>query len=396
MKNKRIIYWLALIPLVLALYFFSRSQSVTPNEYVAYRLQRGDILVAVKSSGMVVPRQVIDIVSPVNGMITALGADLDDTGKALNSGSRLQKGIIFAKVDNPSYAEELSLHQQNLQLAEAEVQQAQLVVNNAQETWSRLQDSTPNLDNDKSGQAGVLLKMAQVDLVVAQKKRKQAYAAERLARVKGESAFIRSPIDGIVLDRLAEIGQTVTPGTRIFVVASGLDHMQIRSTVVEADITKIRPKQKIYYTLEAEPNNRKSTEVSQIMLNAKIINNIVTYDVISEVKKNHETIMPYMTANVQFVIEERIDVFKSPVEALSWTPAEFEGERNNPEELTQRVWKLENDSVLPIAVTTGLNDGSFVEIMGEGLSSDMLIVVGRKAIKSADFGSTILRKILGN
>lgn len=397
MNKKLTALGMALILILFVLYFYVNSPPDANAEFVTYSLKKGDILVAVKTSGMVLPRQVIDINSPVNGIINALGADPDDSAKALNSGSRIRKGNVFAKVDNPTFAQEHALYQQNVNLAEAEVRQFQLILNNAQEAWNRLQESSSSQDDYTLDQSRVLLKMAQADLLVAQSKQKQAYAAEKLARVKLESTLIRSPIDGVVLDRLAEFGQTVAPGSRLFVISSGLDRMQIRAAVVEADINKIWINQKVYFTLDADPISRMTAVVSQKNLNANIINNIVTYDVISEIVHNQDFSMPYMTANIQFVIDERADVFKIPIEALNWTPHESEdGIRNSKEskEIIQRVWILDQDRLLPVEVTTGLTDGSFVEVSGEGLSANMQIVVGQKVSQSADFGSTILKSIM--
>ncbi len=395
-KQQFIVSLFLLLVVALTIYWRIDTSSHAVSQYITYSLARGDILTAIKTTGIVEPLKEVEVSAQTNGIITALGSDPTDPTKPLDSGTRIFKGSVLAKINNRAYQEELSLYQQNKRLTEAEVRRAQLEVNKAQENLKRIQ-----LTEDISGQhlgeqALTLLNMVQADLTVAQEKQKQAHAAEKVAQLKVDATLIRSPIDGMVIDRRAEVGQTVVAGTPLVTIVSDLKKMRIRAAVNEADISKISVGQKTYLTIEAYPEKQLTGVVSQVRLNANIFNNIVTYDVIIDTDDLGGGVFPYMTTSLKFVIEERLDVFMAPPEALNWQPEGSIRIETKVDSAIQHVWQLREGEAYPIEVSTGLSDGSLVEIIGESLYPGMVLILARTIHRPDDFGSTILKSILGH
>lgn len=268
--------------------------------------------------------------------------------------------------------------------------------NKAQENLKRFQLTEDVSTQHLYEQALMLLNIAQADLTVAQEKEKQAHVAERVAQLKVNSTLIRSPIDGVIIDRRAEVGQTVVAGTPLVTVVSNLNKMRIRAAVNEADISKISVGQKTYLTIEAYPEQRLTGVVSQVRLNANIINNIVTYDVIIDTDNLGGNVFPYMTASLKFVLEERLDVLMAPPEALNWRPEGSIRIEAKADSAIQHVWQLREGEPYLIEVSSGLSDGSLVEIIGESLYPGMVLILARTIPPPNDFGSTILKSILGH
>jgi HlyD family secretion protein len=268
----------------------------------------------------------------------------------------------------------------------------------AENDWKRTQRLKHTTTQTEYDHALAGFDVAQADLAANQARLEQAYVAERLARINLDYTVIRSPIDGLVIDRRVDVGQTVVSGLNtpsLFLLASDLARMRIRAAVNEADISKVRLGQKVYFSVDAYPEQRLAGVVAQVRLNASITNNVVTYDVVIDIDNPNGQLLPYMTASLRFVIDERQGVFKAPAEALHWQP---EGEVPAPVisgAATRSLWHLEAGMARPIEITPGLTDGAFIEVQGDGLRPGLSLIVGRQQRSAADFGSTILKSILG-
>ena len=164
--------------------------------------------------------------------------------------------------------------------------------------------------------------------------------------------------------------------------------------------------QRALFTVDAHPEHNFTGTVSQIRLNASISQHVVTYDVIVDIDNEDGLLLPFMTANIKFIVDERRDIFKAPLEALSWrspkrtavTTKDTGGGASGSQDDSRRsgvLWVHDSDGIRSIEVSSGLSDRVFVEVAGSELAEGLPIVVGLKQRQSEDFGSTILKRIQG-
>jgi HlyD family secretion protein len=356
-------------------------------KYLTYALQRGDILVAVNATGTIEPLEVVDVGAQIIGMIKEFGSDPASPSKPVDFGTHVAKGTVLARIDDATYQGELAKAQANLKLAEAEKSKAQAQLGAAEKDWNRTRGLKENTSRRDYDHAETAFKVAQADLAVAQARLEQAHVTERLAQTNLGYTVIRSPIDGIVIDRRVDVGQTVVAGLNapsLFLLAKDLSKMRIRAQVNEADIGKIRVGQTVYFTVDAYPDRKFRGGVAQIRLDASIANSVVTYDVIVDIDNSDGLLLPYMTANAKFVVGEVRDVFRVPEEALTW--------RGDGSTLW---WRNREGELQPVHVKSGLADGAFIAVSAPQLEAGMALVVGEAQRQEKDFGSTILRTIRG-
>jgi HlyD family secretion protein len=217
----------------------------------------------------------------------------------------------------------------------------------------------------------------------------QRRAAVKAAQTELERTKIRSPIDGVVIGRSIEEGQqvTVTLQTQtLFTVARDLREMQIKISVDEADIGKIREGQPVIYTVDSFPGREFRAKVKQIRKDSHEKQNVITYVVVADAPNPDKMLMPGMTANALIVIDAHTDVHKVPVAALRFSPA---GERG-PE--ASHLWTLgEDQRPRPVPVRVGLSDGSMVEVsMAEPVER---VIVG---VDQQEPPPTLTRRIIGS
>jgi len=382
--------WLGLLGILILVAAVARwwpSADAAGPEYLTFPLERGDVLVAVNASGTIEPMEVVDVGAQIIGMIKEFGPDTEDPSKPVDYGSRVEKGAVLVRIDDATYQGELAKAQANLKLAEADKTKALAQLEAAERDWNRTRGLKENTSRKEYDLAETAFHVATAELAVAEARLEQAHVAERLAQTNLGYTVIRSPIDGIVIDRRVDVGQTVVAGLNaptLLLLAEDLSQMRIRAVVNEADIGKVRLGQDVYFTVDAYPDRKLRGQVSQIRLNASIVNSVVTYDVIVDIDNPEGLLLPYMTANVKFVVGEAKQVFRVPEEALTWR-----GEGKT-------LWWLSDAGELEsLEVGTGLSDGAFVAVSGSGLAEGMKMVVGEVVQQEQDFGSTILRTIRG-
>jgi HlyD family secretion protein len=210
----------------------------------------------------------------------------------------------------------------------------------------------------------------------------QTRGAYRQAETNLSYTIIRSPVDGVVVSRSVDVGQTVAASFQtptLFTIAQDLKRMQIETSVDEADIGKIITGQKVSFTVDAYPDKPFSGSVSQIRNAPVTTQNVVTYTVIIAVNNSELKLKPGMTANVSIEVDRKDGILRIPAAALRFHPKDGE-ERSNrkmaPAGRGQVVYKLTKDmKPQPLKVTTGISDGTFVEaVSGEIQEGDALIV----------------------
>jgi HlyD family secretion protein len=257
------------------------------------------------------------------------------------------------------------------------------------ERADRLRSTNAQSDYDEIVTAN---EMAVAQLAVGQAKLDQVAAEVHHARVSLAKTSVRSPIDGIIIDRRANLGQYVNIGhPGLFLLAKDLDQMRIRASVSESDIGKVRLGKPATFTVDAYRDQVMTGHVEEILLNAQMHGNFVTYDVIVGIDRTNVELLPHMTADVEFEIVRRNQAWLVPTGALKWWPGAEQMESpvahhplatkdtpDGPEEGdTAYVWVPgENGKVRPLQVRVGIDDGVQTEVVGNGFADEMPVVVG--------------------
>ncbi|MBN1845441.1 MAG: efflux RND transporter periplasmic adaptor subunit [Sedimentisphaerales bacterium] len=406
------------------------------------KVTRGSVLVSISASGTLEPEEVIDVGAQIAGQIRTLGTDRD--GQTVDFRSVVEAGAVLARIDDSVYQAELVEATAQLQQAEASLKGAQADLlqlqarhDQAQRDWQRAQKigSSEALAQSSYDSYEAAYKIAVANIAVGEAAIAKAQAAisqaqaglERAKRNLGYCTIV-SPVDGVIIDRRVSIGQTVVAGLNapsLFLIAKDLRRMQVWVAVNEADIARIHPKQAVTFTVDALPDETFHGEVIKVRLNASMTQNVVTYIVEIATDNDSGRLLPYLTANVQFEVDRRDDVFLVPAASLHWTPTidqvapEYRQDEQAPaagqppvdqpsadratagqpasdqtpvdqtadggnHDLKPAIlWIAQGRYVRPIAVLAGLSDGTVTQVIGEGLSEGLEVVTGTQSAAAA-------------
>jgi HlyD family secretion protein len=338
----------------LAYVWWSRKDSGA--DYVTDKVSRGSIEVAVSATGTVQAVTTVQVGSQVSGAVAWLGADFK---------SKVTRGQVIAKLDPALFQAQVNIASANLLNAQAAVQGA----------LTDIQNQTANVEaakaNDRANQAqrddaiaiakqneklrGVItdreieasenaakvaiarysqatsqIGQAQAQLEIAKSKLKQAQAAVEQAKAQLDQAnvnlqhsIIESPIDGVVVSRNVDVGQTVAASLQaptLFTIANDLTNMQVLASIDEADVGQVREGGKAHFSVDAFPGQTFNGDITQLRLNAQTLQNVVTYTAVISVANPDQKLMPGMTANITVPVARRDDVLRLPNSALRFKP----------------------------------------------------------------------------
>ena len=317
--------------------------AATANDTPQYRLasvERGAIRLAVAATGVINPVQTVEVGSQVSGQIAELSADYNTAVKAEQVIARIdpapfQARLDVARADLAVARANVAIQDASLTELRADIAGAEAMLVQAEADYARkrelrqrgttsqsvvdlakatLADAMAKLD---SARARLQKQAAQVDSAKAQVQARQATGRER--ELDLEHTVIRSPVDGVVIDRNVDIGQTVAASLQapvLFTIAEDLRRMQVEISVDEADIGRVREGQAIDFTVDAFPARQFVGSVTQIRKKPSVESNVVTYTVVALADNPDLALLPGMTANVNIVVGERQDVLKIPEAAL--------------------------------------------------------------------------------
>jgi HlyD family secretion protein len=372
----------------------------------------GDLFVTITATGTLEPEEVVDVGAQVAGQINVFGKDKN--GKPIDYGSVVEEGTVLAKIDDCLYAADVALAQAQLEQdkagevrAAADLEQMKAKFVQAEADWKRAQKLGPSealapttYDSYKANEAIAKANVALDEAALKQARATTIQASAALDKVQRTLAYctITSPVKGVIIDRRVTIGETVvssfnTPS--LFLIAKDLTRMQVWVSVNEADIGSIHPGQPVSFTVDAFPNQTFQGKVGKVRLNATMTQNVVTYTVEVNTDNADGKLLPYLTANAQFLSGERHHVLLVPNAALRWRPQsdliapEFRhaaaaqqvaGQRAAPDSPEPRhaaiLWVEAGEFVKPMEVTVGMSDGTETEIEGSGLSEGQQVVLG--------------------
>jgi HlyD family secretion protein len=379
---------IVLIGVSLTTYFLSTGPTLEQR----YRLQtvdKGEIVQTVSANGTLNPVVLVNVGTQVSGTVTKLYVDFNDKvtkGQAL---LELDPSLLAAQA-RQSVANVVNI-QTSLDLARAS--EARMKALFEQEYVSR-QDLDQAVQTRKSAEAQLA----------------QARASADKDQVNLNYAVIRSPVSGIVVDRVVDLGQTVAASLQtptLIKIAQDLSEMRIDSSFAEADVGKIKEGQKVNFTVDAFPNRSFTGKVQQIRMNATVLQNVVTYNVRVSLENPELILLPGMTAYVNIAVARRDDVLIVPNSALRFKPAEAAeaandksdgatsrpaaGKGKNRDTTSGTVHVVDGKKLRPVSIQIGITDNRNSEVTGGDLKPGDRIVLGENPVAASKPSSVGVR-----
>jgi HlyD family secretion protein len=377
-----------------------------PAQYKTMPVARRAIVGRVTASGTLSAIVTVQVGTQVSGRIQRLNADFN---------SRVQKGQLVAKIDPQLFQASADQAQANYLAAEAAIAKAQAEARIADRQEARakaLHDenlaSQSDLDN-----ASASAESAHASLDVARAALAQTRAARSQAQVNLSYTNILSPIDGVVISRNVDVGQTVAASLQaptIFTIAQDLTKMQVDTNVAEADVGRLQVGMPTYFTVDSFPGQRFRGKIREIRNAATMLQNVVTYDAVIDVDNTDLRLRPGMTANVTIVYAERPSALAVPNAALRFHPspgfagrgpaaASKPGAQANTaaadgKDETRTIWVLRGASPQPVTARTGLTDGTMTEVLdGDLHEADEVVVEAAEPGGTPSGSSSALRRL---
>ncbi len=296
-------------------YYSSAAPEFVP-EIRSVEVTRGDIVESVAATGALEAVTTVQIGSQVSGIIQALDADFN---------SIVRDGDVIARLDPSLFETQIEQARANLLRAEADVERLRVAVDDARTQHQRSVELAAQelISQTELETAEVNVRSATAQLRSADAQVTQARASLNQNEVNLEHTVIRAPIDGIVISRLVDVGQTVAASLQapeLFVIAADLTEMRVIANVDESDVGRIRPEQRVSFVVDAYPDETFAGTVSQIRLEPIVQQNVVTYATVIDAPNPDLKLKPGMTATATIEIARRDDVVRVPNAALRFRP----------------------------------------------------------------------------
>lgn len=393
LKIRYLVVLLALVAsAVVFVQFKERAAKSKAERYRTTQVDRGPVIQRITANGTLNPVSVVNVGTQVSGTVLKLHTDYNQPVKANQVLLEIDPALIKARIQQ--FEANMRSAEATLRLAETTLQRNETLVAKGFISPSTLDQNRKEVDVAKA-------QVAQVRSQLEQEKTNLAYT------------IIRSPIDGIVIDRKVDIGQTVAASFQtptLFQIARDLENMQIDTSVAEADVGKLSAGMPIRFTTDAYPDRDFAGKVRMVRLNPSIQQNVVTYNVIVDVTNDQGLLKPGMTAQVNIVVGEKQDVIRIPNAALRFRPpredrdgknaaaktpakeakasaqgaptkaaeARNEGatQTSTPRRPPARVYKLnENRELVPVEVRVGIASNQHTELVSGALQpGDELVI----------------------
>lgn len=382
-KQRRNLIFIGAIVIVVvgAAYLWSRNGS-NKVSYRTEKIDRGDIVVNISATGTLNAVTTVLVGSQVSGTISKIYVDYN---------SQVKDGELLAQIDPTFLQATVSEQSANVDRARAQVNEA-----------------ARNFERTKQLFEKSLISQAELDAAItsretAEASLKQAEASLERAKVNLRYATIKSPIDGVVISRDVDVGQTVAASLSaptLFTIANDLSRMQVEASIDEADIGNVKEGQKVVFRVDSYPEEEFTGMVSQIRLAPVVSQNVVTYNVIIDVSNSELKLMPGMTANVVIEVARRDDVLRAPLQAIRFVPpvetraaadkagdsasrgtptapVRSEGMKPDSRDPSRaRLWVLEGTAPKAVPIVKGLQSPRYVEIVDGELKEGDEVIVG--------------------
>jgi len=403
-RGKRIRRWLALAFLILIagmatfmIFRWRMSDESNKIQYKTQEVQRGNLTVIVTATGTLQPTNQVDVGSELSGIVKSVEADYNDHVKV---------NQILARLDTSKLEAQVTQSKAALESARAKVQQAQATVRETstkfiqmQNVWKLSNKKVPSQSELDAAEAA--FERAKADQASAKASVSQAQATLEAIKTDLSKTVIRSPINGIVLTRSVEPGQTVAASFQapvLFTLAEDLTQMELHVDVDEADIGQVKEGQDATFSVDAYPNRTFQARITQTRFGSKTVEGVVTYETVLKVDNSDLSLRPGMTATADIMVKKVEDAilisntalrFAPPVEEkrsskgivgmlLPRPPSRFTSKKNksmNSDRNQQRVWVLKDGEPSAIPITVGTSDGVMTEVLKGEIEPGMKLVV---------------------
>lgn len=359
---KKIVTIIIAIAVIVGAFFFFRSGDKKVTTYETVELKKGSINNTVTATGTIEPITKVDVGTQVSGTISHIYVDYN---------SVVTKGQLLAELDRKLLEAELKSEMANLKSSKSEFEYQD-------KNFKRLhQLHEKNLISETEYE----------EALYQHEKAQQAYEKAQATLVKAQSnldyATIYSPIDGVVLSREVEEGQTVAASFEtptMFTIANDLRKMQVIADVDEADIGQVLEGQRVTFTVDAFPDDTFEGDVTQVRLNPTTESNVVTYEVVIDAPNPELKLKPGLTANITVYTMEKNDILLAPLKAFRFTP---ETDPENPQTTLapqtgkgeKVVWLQTAEGIVSKVIKVGVSDGIYTEVK-EGIKEGSRLIVG--------------------
>ncbi len=407
MSKKTVVWVLVVAAAAVGLFFLIGSRGKSEAKYRTAAVDKGDITQTVTATGALSAVTTVQVGSQVSGIIAKLYADFN---------SKVKKGDLLAELDPTPFQAQVEQQQANVLKAVVDARNAQITFNRQKRLLAEGLAAQADFDSAK----------AAYDAANAQVS--QAKAGLSQAQTNLKYTKIASPIDGIVVARQFDVGQTVAASFQaptLFTIAQDLTKMQVSADVSESDIGRVQVGEPVRFTVDAYPERQFRGSVSQIRLNATVNQNVVTYPVIVEVSNPDLMLRPTMTANVSIDVAVVHDVLRIPNAALRWKPeVTIAAPASSPEERAAKsdqqggtqamarqfgqtgggtrpagggrggsrpttIYELQGPKgeLKPVEIRTGITDGRYTQVVSGDVKPGDPVIVGLATAKASAAGA---------
>ena len=402
--KKLIIFVLIIVILFIGFSFIKGNKKEPLTSFETQKIAKGNLTITVSATGSLEPRNQVDVGSELSGIIKTVDVDFND---------QVVKGQVLATIDPSKLDAQVKQSRASLESASAQVLQAKATVKESQNELDRLKKvwdlsgkkvpSQQELDSAEASLQRAIASEASAKAQVSQAKATLEANETDLAKM-----VIRSPVDGIVLSRDIEPGQTVAASFQapvLFTLAEDLTKMELSVDVDEADVGMVQSGQAATFTVDAYPDNTFDAEISKVKYGSETTEGVVTYETLLSVNNKDLLLRPGMTATAEITVKNIEDSILVPNAALRYKPpmmngglpspnnggglfsrlmpgppGRFMNRERNPVEIEKgnkkTVWILKDSHPVPISITTGLTDGDMTQVTGGDLRPDMDIITG--------------------
>jgi HlyD family secretion protein len=389
--------WIAGLCLLLAAgvaYYVGVDVSAAPTQLTFDAVSRGDVVATVEATGTLQPLDTVQVGTQVSGTIASIGTDFNQLVK---------RGQVLATLDPAIYQSQIDQAKANVIRLQSDVERAQVQYEDAALKLKRAEQLAAEqlLAQQEVDTARSTARVAQAALNGARAQLNQSQAAVTQANVNLSHTVIKSPTDGIVLNRAVEVGQTVSAGLQaptLFVIARDLTRLELEARVDESDIGGVKSGAPVTFTVDAYPRREFTGTVRLVQLQPQTVQNVVTYTTVIDVPNGDELLKPGMTSTVSIQIDRADNTLRVPTAALRFAPTEqilkefpaANVEPLGPDAPAGRlrqgsgapgrraavVWQLVDGRLHQIPVRVSVSDGTQVAIASDALTEGASIITG--------------------
>jgi len=377
--NKIIVIFLIISGVVV----FLSTKSKNTTSYVTKKVENSNIIEKVTATGQINPISTVNIGSQVSGTISEIYVDYN---------SEVKKDQILAQIDPALFQATVDKNKANLDVAKAQVKVSE---NNITYYKKELERKKKLNASQYSSVKDLDLAEKEYNNAIAQLELQKATVNQAQAQLDAAETELRytkiiSPIDGIVVSKEVEVGQTVAASFQtptLFYVAEDLGKMQIEASVVESDIARVKTGQKVEFSVDSFPDEIFIGTVTQVRNEAITTSNVVTYEVIIEVDNKDLKLKPGMTANVEIITADKNNILVVPNKALRFYITDETGKA--PRYKDKGIWLLKNGQPKRVAVKVGISDDENSEIISDIIKAGDEVILEK--IESNDNNSPAMR-----